>query len=180
MVSKILYFFVYFFTFRYSNGTGIDKAKIDIAGRNHTIYSTATGDYFRLLKPGDYQVTVTVANRNLVTPVHITDDSTLVMDFVVGKDSITAQTVRAMRREEIANATKDKSNDEVNKASTTIKRTKTRSDNLAAAAVIVTIGCIVCILAGIVLYRKVKELRAVEKGYGYAKINPENFRAEEP
>lgn len=52
-----------------------------------------------------------------------------------------------------------------------------RSDNVAAAAVIVTIGVIVCVLAGVVLFRKVKDLRGsstVNQG-GYAKINEEKF-----
>lgn len=48
-----------------------------------------------------------------------------------------------------------------------------RSDNALAAIVIVTIGCLVCLLAGIVLYRKVKELKEVKEGYGYEKLDPE-------
>ena len=40
------------------------------------------------------------------------------------------------------------------------------SDNAIAAVVIITIGFIVCIIAGVVLYRRLKELREVEKGYG--------------
>ena len=50
-----------------------------------------------------------------------------------------------------------------------------RSDNLAAAAVIVIIGAVVCILAGIVLYRKVKEWRKVENRYSYDQIDSERF-----
>ena len=163
---------------RYSNGTPIAHAEIDIAGRTHPIYSTEMGDYYRLLLPGDYEVTVVVGDRNVTTPVTISD-SVLIMDFIVGKDSITAQAIRELRDDEIEKRVSSMLND-VSKA-TDIKRTKTRSDNMVAAAVIVSIGCIVCVLAGIVLYRKVKELRAVEKGYGYAKINPDSqFQTEEP
>ena len=54
-----------------------------------------------------------------------------------------------------------------------------RSDNLAAAAVIVIIGAVVCVLAGIVLYRKVKEWRKVEKGFSYDQIDSERFLNED-
>lgn len=56
-------------------------------------------------------------------------------------------------------------------------KVRRRSDNLAAAGVIVTIGVVVCVLAGVVLYRKVNEIRNVEKGGGYTKIDSQG---EEP
>lgn len=208
---------------KYSNGTGIANAAIDVAssmhpsGRRHTIHSSKEGDYYRLLLPGDYQVTVTVGDKSITTPIHVNGIPAVIVDFVVSENAITAQSVHPNLH--LAPEKPDKSNKaekpgdkktgtnvKLNKAEKVIqdlkiqtipvmagavdvkkdtqetpaKKKVARSDNVAAAAVIVTIGVIVCILAGIVLFRKVKELRGNEKAGGYAKINEEKFDAYEP
>ena len=195
-----------------------------IKRKRQTIHSREGGDYFRLLLKGEYKITVTVGDKILSTSIKVEGIPATVVNFVVGEDSITAQSVHPDNGNEVASAVKvdiqlvpgkavgedsitaqsvypDKVNevasavkediqflqgkkainpdDDVKKeaASQTQKVVKSsRSDNVAAAAVIVTIGVIVCVLAGVVLFRKVKDLRgssATESGY--AKINEDKF-----
>jgi len=67
----------------------------------------------------------------------------------------------------------EEQHDAMDKSIQKMRRHSSRSDNVVAAVVIVTIGCLVCLLAGIVLYRKVKELKKVKEGYGYEKVDPD-------
>ena len=41
-----------------------------------------------------------------------------------------------------------------------------------------TVGVVVCVLAGVVLYRKVNEIRNMEKGAGYTKIDTNGYQGE--
>jgi len=204
---------------KYANGTGIPNAIIDVAAKNPakkrmSIRSTGGGDYHRLLLKGDYNVTVTVNGKTITTPVHVNGIPSVVVDFIVSGDSITAQSVHpnlhptSGKPVVISNKVSDILDAEdlhdgkpvviSNKVSDILdaedlhddikKEAKrphkplasSRSDNVAAAVVIVTIGVIVCVLAGIVLFRKVKDLRGNNEKGGYAKINQEKFDAYEP
>jgi len=214
-----------------SNGKGIVGARIDvdhsaIKRKRQTIHSREGGDYFRLLLKGEYKVTVTVGEKSLTTNVKVEGIPATVLNFIVGKDSITAQSVhpdKASKPTKLASnkpaklasntnkigievvETELASNkpaklasntkkigiefvegkglmpeDDVKKEASTSQTRKvvksSRSDNVAAAAVIVTIGVIVCVLAGVVLFRKVKDLRGSSTTQGgYAKINEEKF-----
>ena len=184
---------------RDSNGKGIVGALIDvdhsaIKRKRQTIHSREGGDYFRLLLKGEYKVTVTVGEKSLTTNVTVEGIPATVLNFIVGKDSITAQSVhpdKASKTAKLAPNTKKigiefvevkglMPEDDVKKEASTSQTRKvvksSRSDNVAAAAVIVTIGVIVCVLAGVVLFRKVKDLRGSTTSQGgYAKINEEKF-----
>lgn len=174
---------------RDSSGKGIVGARIDvdhsaIKGKRQTIHSREGGDYFRLLLKGEYKVTVTVGEKNLTTDVKVEGIPASVLNFIVGKDSITAQSVHPDKANKVGiefiegnllipedDVKKEASNSQTRKV---VK--SSRSDNVAAAAVIVTIGVIVCVLAGVVLFRKVKDLRSLSTTQGgYAKINEEKF-----
>lgn len=184
-------------TVKDSSGKGIIGAKIDVSlpdGRKReVIFSRDGGDYYRLLLKGDYNVTVSVNGKSLTTPIHVEGMPTKVVDFIVGPDSITAQSVHKAAPEASLRGNTDHSGnvvvaavnpqDDIKKEAKEHKSKpvkSSRSDNVAAAAVIVTIGVIVCILAGVVLFRKVKDLRGTENQGGYAKINQEKFDTYEP
>ena len=178
--------------FRYNNGTGIPGAVIDVALSTHPlkkrqqILSTEGGDYYRLLLKGEYEVTATVNGLSITTNVTVNGLPAVVVDFVVGNDSITAQSIQPTPEPSVvSNAVEsyhsESTHDDVKKETQQHKVVKSsRSDNVAAAFVIVTIGLIVCVLAGIVLFRKVKDLRKNDTKGGYAKINEEKFDAYEP
>ena len=167
----------YFFT-RFSNGTAIPNAKIDVLGHRHPIKSTKYGDYFRLLLPGTYKVTCDAGGNSLTVEVTI-GDSPVVLDFVVSGDTMTGQFVHVKPKKESLSVKveqvetpEQRSMDEsvVEVDSMTGLRSKSSSkkglsDNAIAAIVIITIGFIVCVVAGVVLFRRLKELREVEKGY---------------
>ena len=116
--------------------------------------------------------------------ISVDGEAPLIVNFIFGENGFTSQMVQPKQRydsatlcnqpEHVLQVLQNEVNDDIKGGH------KHRSDNLAAAGVIVTIGVIVCVLAGIVLYRKVKELRSIDKGYGYSKIDSENFQAEEP
>jgi len=177
-----------------SDGTPVQGAVIKIEGINHDIHSTAHGDYFRLLKPGKYKITCMVGKLSLTTEVKIPTMGFVRVDFIIHDNSITAQSSRPMTRSEIEHSSAKSivhENDPNDEAASTIRdsfdkslqhlrhRKSKRSDNVVAAVVIVTIGCLVCLLAGIVLYRKVKDLKAVKEGYGYEKLNPDSKDVDE-
>ena len=164
--------------FRYSNGTVIPNAQILVSGHKHVIRSTKFGDYFRLLLPGTYDVTCRAAGKEITVQVTI-KDKPVILDFIVSGDTITGQTVHPKAdtkkpsvKEDSVDTPEQRSMD-----SNTIekdpvmsygqKATNKRglSDNAIAAIVIITIGFIVCAVAGVVLFRRLKELREVEKGY---------------
>jgi len=201
--------FFFYFPCRDASGKGIANAKISV-GRRKTegMIRPATvtsdhGDYYRLLLKGDYNLTVTAYGKSLTIPVHVDGVPAVIVDFVVNKDSITAQSVHPDNEvPEVTLAVVDVQDGEESKVTTLeyinnnvssvvdeVKKEVTpnrkvvkssRSDNVAAAAVIVTIGVIVCVLAGIVLFRKVKDLRSNTNQGGYAKINQEKFESYEP
>ncbi|OXU25957.1 hypothetical protein TSAR_015747 [Trichomalopsis sarcophagae] len=50
-----------------SIGSPVAHAKVDIEGRHHAIYTSTEGDYWRLLPPGRYNVTVTAPNYEYLT-----------------------------------------------------------------------------------------------------------------
>ncbi|XP_012555394.1 carboxypeptidase D isoform X1 [Hydra vulgaris] len=74
---------------RFSNGTGIPNAVIDVAGpnseryRKHTILSCANGDYFRLLLPGDYRIKVNVGDKYLEKLVHVSDGPATILNLLI-------------------------------------------------------------------------------------------------
>jgi len=175
---------------KYPNGTGIPNVKINFDKR-YPFQTGPYGEYFRLLLPGEHKVYIEYGKNKLRTDVKVPKHGTTIMNFIVDGDTITSSYARHMNEVELAEKKSVFSNTDIESKDTntassdtnsaaTKKRHTGRSDNLAAAAVIVTIGCIVCVLAGIVLYRKVKELRAVDKGYSYDKIETEKFISEEP
>lgn len=179
---------------RYSNGTPIANAQVHVStlkhleARKHNISSTPEGEYFRLLLPGCYVITATVGDQSVSAEANIVEGDPLVVDFVFGEDGATSQMAQPIQRFEIGvvcGKAGDEQSDrrvvqnDVNEAIRSGHHR--RSDNLAAAGVIVTIGVVVCALAGVVLYRKVKEMRNVEKsGGGYSKIDSADFQCEEP
>ena len=159
------------FLCRFSNGTAIPNATIDVAGpnslryRKHTVRSTVNGDYFRLLLPGDYLVKVNVGDKYLEENVHISAGPATVLNFVVNDNAISPIHMELMQRD--ANPMLAEENEKKQK----------RPNNLMAAVIVIAIGSIACLLAGIVLYQQVKELRSIDKG-GYAKIETDKFNNE--
>lgn len=49
---------------RNENGTPISNARIDIIGRSHSVFSAESGDYWRLLVPGEYTLRVSAPGYN--------------------------------------------------------------------------------------------------------------------
>lgn len=202
-------FLTFLSNYRSSDGKPIANAAIDVSsdhnpnGRRHIIRSSKEGDYFRLLVPGDYKITVTVGVKSITVPVHVNGVPAVVVNFVVGDDTITAQSVHPNARgtggkksntiaagqdvipqvigdDNNFNMQESLHNNEIKKDASSpqmsAKNKKvSRTDNIAAAAVIVTIGAIVCVVAGVMLFRKVKEMKHNEKSGGYAKINQEKL-----
>ena len=176
-----------------SDGTAVQGAIIRVGGINHDIHSTAYGDYFRLLQPGKYKVTCVVGKLSLTTDVNVPAMGVVQVDFIIHDKSITAQSSRPMTRSEIEHSSvkgmvtggsdsgeSSTKMDSFDKSLENFRQRKSkRSDNVVAAVVIVTIGCLVCLLAGIVLYRKVKDLKVVKEGYGYEKVDPDFNEADE-
>ena len=172
-MTKFLFYF-----YRFSNGTVIPNARIHVLGHKHVIKSTKFGDYFRLLLPGTYKVVCHVDGKNLTVEVTV-ENSPIVLDFVVSGDTITGQFVHQKPEKKSLSVkgdlveTPEQRSMEENTAeddSITGLRSKSNSkkglsDNAIAAIVIITIGFIVCVVAGVVLFRRLKELREVEKGY---------------
>jgi len=153
----------------------------DKEARHHVIKSTPEGDYFRLLLPGCYAVTAKSGNRTSSAEVNVVKDEPTILDFVLsGKGKairkLASGTVCGMQSSSEGEEKQVVEND-VREEEYTPHHVRRRSDNLAAAGVIVTIGVVVCVLAGVVLYRKVNEIRNVEKGGGYTKIDSQG---EEP
>ncbi len=101
------------------------------------------------------------------------------MDFVVSGDTISAQSVHPAAKVQTPQEQEDEVNpaqqrsmsdnvaqkDTAAEAGPRATSKKGLSDNAIAAVVIITIGFIVCVVAGVVLFRRLKELREVEKGY---------------
>merc|ERR1711962_1598381 len=153
--------------------------------RQHTILTTAEGDSFRLLLPGCYLITARSGNLSRSAEVNVVEGAPTIVDFVFNSKLPATRRLRRLpagtvcgkkpKNEKIviendvneAIVSKD-----VNEAIISDSpKHRRRSDNLAAAGVIVTIGVVVCVLAGVVLYRKVNEIRNVEKSGGYTKID---------
>lgn len=142
------------------------------------IRSTKYGDYFRLLLPGSYKVTCHADGKSLVVEVTV-KEKPIILDFVITGDTITGQFVHPKAKteslavkEDLVDTPEQRSMEEdaVEDDSMSGLRRKTNSrkglsDNAIAAIVIITIGFIVCVVAGVVLFRRLKELREVEKGY---------------
>ncbi|XP_065663644.1 carboxypeptidase D isoform X2 [Hydra vulgaris] len=155
---------------RFSNGTGIPNAVIDVAGpnseryRKHAIRSSPNGDYFRLLLPGDYRVKVSVGDKYLEEPnVHVSDGPPSVFNFVVDNNGI-PMTIHSELMQREANPMY-------------VERTKAKrkiDNNMMAAIIVISIGSIICFLASIVLYKQVKAMRSVDNG-GYEKIETEKL-----
>lgn len=177
---------------RFSNGTPIADAIITVTrpgnvhDGKHPIRTSKQGNYFRLLLPGVYNVTAVAAGKTITTEVTVVGIPATIVNFIISDDAITSQSIHEMQTREFFEAENAAASDQYD--DTTEKRvlsplpkekhSKVKRDNMAAAGVIVSIGVIVCILAGIVLYRKVKELRATENGYH--KITPQQIYTEEP
>lgn len=49
---------------RNENGTPISNARIDVIGRSHSVFSAESGDYWRLLVPGEYTLRVSAPGYN--------------------------------------------------------------------------------------------------------------------
>lgn len=151
------------------------------------IKSSKYGDYFRLLLPGTYKVTCHVAGKSLTVEVTI-KDKPIVLDFIVSGDTITGQyvhpkakTANLSAKEDLVDAPEQRSMEgslEEDDSMTGLRRKpsskKGLSDNAIAAIVIITIGFIVCVVAGVVLFRRLKELREVEKGYSRIGGDPDS------
>ena len=166
------------FSARFSNGTIIPNAEIRVAGHKHVIKSTKFGDYFRLLLPGIYKVTCIADGKSLTVEVTV-DKDPVVLDFVVSGDTIAGQFVHRKPKTENLSAKEEQvespeqrsmeesitEDDSMTGLRTKANSKKGLSDNAIAAIVIITIGFIVCVVAGVVLFRRLKELREVEKGY---------------
>lgn len=76
-----------------SIGTPIPHAKISVEGIKHDIYTTEGGDYWRLLVPGQYNVTVSaVGYESLTQDVNVPPygekigDGETTLDFTLMRD----------------------------------------------------------------------------------------------
>lgn len=76
-----------------SIGTPIPHAKISVEGRKHDIYTAEGGDYWRLLLPGKYNITVTVVGyetltQNVEVPPYGENigDGEVTLDFTLMRD----------------------------------------------------------------------------------------------
>lgn len=58
------------------NGTLISNARIDVVGRSHSVFSTESGDYWRLLVPGSYTLRVSAPGYNTTEKLVIVPAST--------------------------------------------------------------------------------------------------------
>ena len=190
---------------KYSNNTPVTNARIHARlvdhkdDRKHDIYTTKEGDFFRLLLPGRYVITAThgdqsvSAEANVVNKVNKGEEIVrpVVVNFVFGKGVQTSQISQSKHQFE-ADHVRGKNVEQVDDSSPSsfpssiiehdmddlARNTPrhARSDNLAAAGVIVTIGVVVCVLSGIVLYRKIKGMGNMEKGGAYAKIDSNDYQ----
>eukprot|EP00794_Sanderia_malayensis_P014046 gene14046-15507_t len=97
---------------KFSNGTVIPNAVIQVTGRKHKVVSTKYGDYFRLLLPGSYKVTVVAAGNNITVDVVVGKDKPTIVDFVFSDDSVTAQSVHPSPR---VNEPREKEENTVNR-----------------------------------------------------------------
>eukprot|EP00795_Rhopilema_esculentum_P016033 gene16033-7377_t len=171
---------------KFANGTVIPNAAIQVSGHKHVIKSTQYGDYFRLLLPGTYKITCTGDGKSLTVDITI-KEMPVVLDFIVTGDTIAGQFVHpkpktekfAIKEDEVDVAEQrslDKSSletDSLTGLRSKVGGKRSLSDNAIAAIVIITIGFIVCVVAGVVLFRRLKELREVEKGYSRIGEDPE-------
>ncbi|KAJ8675417.1 hypothetical protein QAD02_011203 [Eretmocerus hayati] len=71
-----------------SIGNPIANARIQVEGRRHDVFSTSKGDYWRLLPPGSYNITVLAheymrLSRNVVVPA---DTGEVRLDFTLIRD----------------------------------------------------------------------------------------------
>ena len=98
------------------DGSGISKAKIAVTGINHKVKSTTSGDYWRLLLPGKYIITVsadsyqTSVKQNII----VTANLPTILDFVLEKVSKTTGKPKT-------DTSSYNSSIEINPAETTIK-----------------------------------------------------------
>jgi len=75
-----------------SIGTPISHAKISVEGIKHDIYTAEGGDYWRLLVPGQYNVTVSAVGYETFTQnINIPDgkrieDGEMTLDFSLMRD----------------------------------------------------------------------------------------------
>lgn len=76
-----------------SIGSPIPHAKISVEGRKHDIYAAETGDYWRLLVPGRYNVTASaVGYETLTRSVNVPSygenvgDGEVTLDFTLMRD----------------------------------------------------------------------------------------------
>ncbi|XP_023245704.1 carboxypeptidase D [Copidosoma floridanum] len=71
-----------------SIGGVIKEAKISVEGRNHDVYTSNQGDYWRMLLPGEYNVTASAPNyESQTSSVRVPkDNGTAVLDFTLIRD----------------------------------------------------------------------------------------------
>ena len=71
------------------NGTAIRGARVDVTGRDHPVYTAVDGDYWRLLLPQVYQITVSADGFLDVRRSNISVRAGVVteLDFVLQRDS---------------------------------------------------------------------------------------------
>lgn len=80
------------------DGAAVSKAVISVSNVNHAVKSTKTGDYWRLLLPGVYNITVSAPNHEPVKKTDVVVHNLLPteINFVL-KRSIRATTLRPIR-----------------------------------------------------------------------------------
>ena len=66
------------------NGTPISNARIDVVGRSHSVHSSESGDYWRLLVPGSYTLRVSAPGYNA------TEKSVIVPEAAAGNLAATS------------------------------------------------------------------------------------------
>ena len=77
-------------------GSAVSKAKIKVVGRNHDITTTAEGEYWRLLVPGEYQLVASASGyTSMLKNVTVDDGNAIQVNFTLTEDS-TSEDVMAV------------------------------------------------------------------------------------
>ena len=97
------------------NSNPIDKARIDVVGRNHPLYSAVDGDYWRLLIPGTYKITVSkVGYKPITKTVSVPSIGAVDVDFTL--QLVVEETIQRASAEQEFRPTRSSEHDDVDSA----------------------------------------------------------------